>query len=130
MMLMELKVALVNALSTRSGTPVSVAQRPGTPFPAGGLNRVMDDHIRIRGARQHNLKGLDLDLPRGALTVITGRESEALFDTLLYLRRSGFAVTLFLVQPGRPSVELRKRSDLLSLPVHRVWREVDLEVWG
>jgi excinuclease ABC subunit A len=31
-----------------------------------------DDSIRIRGARQHNLKNIDLDLPRGRLTVITG----------------------------------------------------------
>ena len=28
--------------------------------------------IRIRGARQHNLKGLDLDIPIGQLSVITG----------------------------------------------------------
>ena len=28
--------------------------------------------IRIRGARQHNLKNLDLDIQRGALTVVTG----------------------------------------------------------
>jgi len=32
----------------------------------------MKDRIRIRGARQHNLKGFDLDIPRRALTVITG----------------------------------------------------------
>lgn len=61
------------------------------------------------------------------LLIITGRESAALFDTLLYLRRAGFAVALILVQPGRPSVELRKRADLLHLPVHRVWSERDLE---
>ncbi|MBT7214624.1 MAG: hypothetical protein HN869_05375, partial [Verrucomicrobia bacterium] len=28
--------------------------------------------IRIRGARQHNLKGLDVDLPRGKMITVTG----------------------------------------------------------
>jgi uncharacterized protein (DUF58 family) len=76
------------------------------------------------------LRRASVNLTWGAtVTVITGSESETLFDTLLYLRRAGFAVALILVQPGRPSSELRKRSDLLHLPVHRVWREVDLETW-
>lgn len=65
----------------------------------------------------------------GTLAVITGRESEALFDTLVSLRRAGFAVALFLIQPGRPSDKLRKRSDLLHMPIHRIWREQDLESW-
>ena len=30
------------------------------------------DHIRIRGARTHNLKNISLDLPRNRLVVITG----------------------------------------------------------
>jgi excinuclease ABC subunit A len=46
----------------------------------------MDDFIRIRGARQHNLKGIDLDLPRAAMTVITGPsgsgKSSLALDTL------------------------------------------------
>ncbi len=44
------------------------------------------DTIRIRGARTHNLKGIDLDLPRDRLIVITGLsgsgKSSLAFDTL------------------------------------------------
>jgi uncharacterized protein (DUF58 family) len=69
-------------------------------------------------------------LPWGAtLAVITGRESEPLFDSLVSLRRAGFAVALILVQPGRPSTDLRRRADLLGVPIHRAWREQDLEAW-
>ncbi|HYR68363.1 MAG TPA: ATP-binding cassette domain-containing protein, partial [Candidatus Dormibacteraeota bacterium] len=30
------------------------------------------DWIRVRGAREHNLKNLSLDIPRNALVVLTG----------------------------------------------------------
>jgi hypothetical protein len=63
------------------------------------------------------------------LSVITGRESEELFDTLAYLRRAGFAIALILIQSARPSAELQKRANLLGVPIHRVWRERDLETW-
>ena len=46
----------------------------------------MDEPIRIRGARQHNLKGFDLDLPRRKLIVVTGPsgsgKSSLALDTL------------------------------------------------
>lgn len=72
-----------------------------------------------------------VDLSWGAtLTVITGSERPELFDTLLMLRRSGFAVTLILVQPARPSDGLREQAELLHVPVHRVWDERDLETWA
>jgi excinuclease ABC subunit A len=44
------------------------------------------DSIRIRGARTHNLRNLNLDLPRNRLIVITGLsgsgKSSLAFDTL------------------------------------------------
>ncbi len=46
----------------------------------------MSDFISIRGAREHNLKNIDLDIPRGTLTVITGLsgsgKSSLAFDTI------------------------------------------------
>jgi excinuclease ABC subunit A len=43
-------------------------------------------HIQVRGAREHNLKGVDVDLPKNRLTVITGLsgsgKSSLAFDTI------------------------------------------------
>ena len=30
------------------------------------------DYIKIRGAREHNLKNVDLDIPKNKLVVVTG----------------------------------------------------------
>ena len=46
----------------------------------------MRDNISIKGARQHNLKNIDLELPRNKLIVITGLsgsgKSTLAFDTI------------------------------------------------
>jgi excinuclease ABC subunit A len=46
----------------------------------------MTDSIRVRGAREHNLKNVDVEIPRHSLTVITGLsgsgKSSLAFDTI------------------------------------------------
>ena len=72
-------------------------------------------HIRIRGARQHNLRGFDLDLPRGRLSVITGvsgsGKSSLAFDTLYaegqrrYVESVSTYAKQFLDRLPRPDVD-------------------------
>jgi excinuclease ABC subunit A len=55
------------------------------------------DHITLRGARTHNLKNIDLTIPRDKLVVITGLsgsgKSSLAFDTLYAEGQRGFAGT-------------------------------------
>lgn len=75
----------------------------------------MDD-IRIRGARTHNLKNLNVDLPRNRLTVITGLsgsgKSSLAFDTLYaegqrrYVESLSAYARQFLQLMEKPDVDL------------------------
>ena len=63
--------------------------RASPPTAAGGCSEYNDrlmQNIRIRGARTHNLKNIDLDLPRDRLIVLTGLsgsgKSSLAFDTI------------------------------------------------
>ena len=46
----------------------------------------MDTYLKIRGARQHNLKNVNLDIPKNKLVVLTGvsgsGKSSLAFDTI------------------------------------------------
>jgi excinuclease ABC subunit A len=84
-----------------------VANVPTEPGPAPA--------IRIRGARQHNLKNVSLDLPRNRFIVITGvsgsGKSSLAFDTLYaegqrrYIESLSAYARQFLGQMDKPDVD-------------------------
>ena len=77
----------------------------------------MADHkyISIRGAREHNLKNVDLDLPRDSLVVMTGLsgsgKSSLAFDTIYaegqrrYVESLSAYARQFLDRMDKPDVE-------------------------
>ncbi len=72
--------------------------------------------IRVRGAREHNLKGVDVDIPREQLVVMTGLsgsgKSSLAFDTIYaegqrrYVESLSAYARQFLELMGKPDVDL------------------------
>jgi len=77
----------------------------------------MDDFIRIRGAREHNLRSIDLDLPRNSLVVITGLsgsgKSSLAFDTIYADGQRRYVESLSAY--ARQFLELMQKPDVDSI---------------
>jgi len=75
----------------------------------------MSGPIRVRGAREHNLKNIDVEIPRDQLTVITGLsgsgKSSLAFDTIYaegqrrYVESLSSYARQFLELAGKPDVD-------------------------
>ena len=81
--------------------------------PAAELHRL----ISIRGAREHNLKNVDLDLPRDKLVVITGLsgsgKSSLAFDTIYAEGQRRYVESLSAY--ARQFLELMQKPDVDSI---------------
>ncbi len=81
----------------------------------GGGLRSLEDRIVIKGARQHNLKGIDLEIPKAKLVVITGvsgsGKSSLAFDTIYaegyrrYVESLSSYARQFLEVMDKPDIE-------------------------
>jgi len=79
------------------------------------MNRVEKNVIKIKGARQHNLKNIDVEIPRDKLVVITGLsgsgKSSLAFDTIYaegqrrYVESLSSYARQFLGQMDKPDVD-------------------------
>ena len=75
----------------------------------------MPEHITLRGAREHNLQNIDLDIPRNRLVVITGLsgsgKSSLAFDTIFaegqrrYMESLSAYARQFLEMMERPEID-------------------------
>jgi excinuclease ABC subunit A len=77
----------------------------------------MDDFIRVRGAREHNLRSIDVDLPHNSLVVITGLsgsgKSSLAFDTIYADGQRRYVESLSAY--ARQFLELMQKPDVDSI---------------
>jgi len=77
----------------------------------------MSSPIRVRGAREHNLKGVDVEIPRQSLTVITGLsgsgKSSLAFDTIYAEGQRRYVESLSAY--ARQFLELMQKPDVDSI---------------
>jgi len=85
--------------------------------PATAESLLAGAKIRVRGAREHNLKNVDIDLPRDRLTVITGLsgsgKSSLAFDTIYAEGQRRYVESLSAY--ARQFLELMQKPDVESI---------------
>ncbi len=102
--------AAKSVAKTATKTATKPVRRPPPTVPAGEPNL-----ISVRGAREHNLRDVDIDLPRDQLVVLTGLsgsgKSSLAFDTIYaegqrrYVESLSSYARQFLGQMDKPDVD-------------------------
>ena len=93
----------------------AAAKSTGQKAPVNLSGGSLEDVIRVRGARQHNLKNVDVTIPRNKLVVFTGvsgsGKSSLAFDTIFaegqrrYVESLSAYARQFLGQVDKPDVD-------------------------
>ena len=139
--------SLTYAIVNGNGLPVGLYTAGRDPLidqtrffeqpPAQGqtqLMQILEILARVEGTNESNflaqIQRQALHLSWGStLVIITGTESSELLQTVLMLKRSGFRVTLVLVQPAAYVYPKHTPSHVLGLPVYCMTGEKDIEQW-
>ena len=98
-----------------NGSKATAGDSPTLSAGPDGLSGRLEDVIRVRGARQHNLRNVDLTIPRNRLVVFTGvsgsGKSSLAFDTIFaegqrrYVESLSAYARQFLGQVDKPDVD-------------------------
>ena len=101
--------------SAPNGSKATAGEPPSISAGPEGLSGRLEDVIRVRGARQHNLCNVDLTIPRNRLVVFTGvsgsGKSSLAFDTIFaegqrrYVESLSAYARQFLGQVDKPDVD-------------------------
>ena len=108
-------ILVYNLCDMKDGAKAEAETKTSAGLSAAAKAEFADNYIRIRGARQHNLKNIDVNIPRDKLVVITGLsgsgKSSLAFDTIYaegqrrYVESLSSYARMFLGVMDKPDVD-------------------------